>query len=83
MKSHRIKEEMIAELRTEVYLGKNFRLYVRAVAVDDRGKEYSQFVGIGSSRIVGGSTEALRLIGVKRFKNRFEALVSIRGARRE
>jgi hypothetical protein len=44
MKSHRIKPEMLKELRTEVYLAKNFRIYVRAVAVDDRGKEYSQFV---------------------------------------
>jgi hypothetical protein len=44
MKGHRIKPEMLKELRTEVYLAKNFRLYVRAVAVDDRGKEYSQFV---------------------------------------
>jgi hypothetical protein len=35
---------MLKELRTEVYLAKNFRIYVRAVAVDDRGKEYSQFV---------------------------------------
>jgi hypothetical protein len=44
MKSHRIKPEMLKELRTEVHLAKNFRIYVRAVAVDDRGKEYSQFV---------------------------------------
>lgn len=44
MKGHRIKPEMLKELRTEVYLARNFRLYVRAVAVDDRGKEYSQFV---------------------------------------
>ena len=44
MKGHRIKPEMLKELRTEVYIARNFRLYVRAVAVDDRGKEYSQFV---------------------------------------
>lgn len=44
MKGHRIEASMLKELRTEVYLAKNFRLYVRAVAVDDRGKEYSQFV---------------------------------------
>jgi hypothetical protein len=44
MKGHRIKLEMLKELRTEVYVARNFRLYVRAVAVDDRGKEYSQFV---------------------------------------
>ena len=44
MKKHRIEPEMIVALRTEVHVAKNFRLYVRAIAVDVRGKEYSQFV---------------------------------------
>ena len=44
IKSHRLKVEMFRELRTEVYLAKNFRMYVRAVAVDDRGKEYVRYV---------------------------------------
>jgi hypothetical protein len=44
MKKHRIEPGMIVALRTEVHVAKNFRLYVRAVAIDARGKEYSQFV---------------------------------------
>jgi hypothetical protein len=44
MKRHRISPEMVVELRTEVYVGKNFQMYVRAVAVDERGRKYSQFV---------------------------------------
>jgi hypothetical protein len=44
MRRHRISPEMVVSLRTEVYLAKNFRMYVRAVAVDNRGKEYAQFV---------------------------------------
>ena len=44
MARHRIQPQMVKELRTEVFVAKNFRIYVRAVAVDDRGKEYKQFV---------------------------------------
>jgi len=44
MQSHRIQPQMVKALRTEVFVARNFRLYVRAVAVDDRGKEYSQYV---------------------------------------
>ena len=34
----------IEELRTEVYVGANARLYVRAFARDDRGREYRSFI---------------------------------------
>jgi hypothetical protein len=34
----------IEELRTEVYVGANSRLYVRAFARDDRGREYKSFI---------------------------------------
>lgn len=34
----------IEELRTEVYVGANARLYVRAFARDDRGREYQSFI---------------------------------------
>jgi len=44
LKSHRVKPEMLASLRTEVYVAKNYRLYVKAVAVDSRGKTYERFV---------------------------------------
>jgi hypothetical protein len=44
MKRHRVTPDMLSALRTEVYVGKNLRLYVRAIAVDSRGKQYSQFV---------------------------------------
>jgi hypothetical protein len=44
LKAHRVTPEMLSALRTEVYVGKNFRLYVKAVAVDSRGKTYEQFV---------------------------------------
>jgi hypothetical protein len=32
------------ELRTEIYVGNNARLYVKAFARDDRGKEYESFI---------------------------------------
>lgn len=44
MKRHKVRPEMIQALRTEVYLAKNFRIYVRAVAIDSRGKEYVKYV---------------------------------------
>jgi hypothetical protein len=44
LKGHGVERQMVRALRTEVYVAKNYRLYVRAVAIDDRGKEYSQFV---------------------------------------
>lgn len=34
----------IDELRTEIYVGANSRLYVRAFARDDRGREYKSFI---------------------------------------
>ena len=39
-----LNERGIEELRTEVYVGANSRLYVRAFARDDRGREYKSFV---------------------------------------
>lgn len=44
MKRHKVNPEMLKELRTEVYLAKNFRMYVRGVAVDSRGKEHIKYV---------------------------------------
>jgi hypothetical protein len=43
---HRIDPHALKEMRTEVYVGENFRMYVRAYARDNRGKEYSQFVWV-------------------------------------
>lgn len=34
----------LAELRTEVYVADNFRMYVRGYALDDRGKEHAAYV---------------------------------------
>nr|WP_192928757.1 hypothetical protein [Photobacterium alginatilyticum] len=42
--SHGVSLEHLAEYRTEVFMAKNHQIYVRAVAVDDRGKEYSCYV---------------------------------------
>ena len=39
-----LNEDGIEELRTEIYVGANSRLYVRAFARDDRGREYKSFV---------------------------------------
>lgn len=41
---HRVAIEAIAEMRTEVFLAKNFRMYVRSYVLDDRGKEHTQYV---------------------------------------
>jgi len=43
---HRIDFEALEEMRTEVYVGDNFRMYVRAYTRDNRGKEHSQFVWV-------------------------------------
>ena len=41
---HGVDGKRLAELRTEVYVAANARLYVRAFALDDRGREYVSFV---------------------------------------
>jgi len=39
-----VNEQGIEELRTEIYVGANARLYIRAFARDDRGREYQSFI---------------------------------------
>jgi len=41
---HGVELSSLQELRTEVYVAGNFRMYVRAYAKDDRGKEHVAFV---------------------------------------
>lgn len=41
---HDITPAAIVEMRTEVYVAENHRMYVRAYTVDSRGKEHVQFV---------------------------------------
>jgi hypothetical protein len=41
---HKIEPSAIAEMRTEVYVAENYRMYVRSYVLDDRGKEHVQFV---------------------------------------
>ncbi len=41
---HKVELTALLELRTEVYVAGNFRMYVRAYALDDRGKEHAAFV---------------------------------------
>src|SRR5690349_6403529 len=41
---HKIQRDAISEMRTEVYVAKNYRVYVRSYVLDDRGKEHVQFV---------------------------------------
>jgi len=41
---HKIDSSAILEMRTEVYVAENNRMYVRSYALDDRGKEHVQFV---------------------------------------
>lgn len=43
---HRINIDALQEMRTEVYVAENFRMYVRAYARDNRGKEHAQFVWV-------------------------------------
>jgi hypothetical protein len=45
MQSCGLDSKRIEELRTEVYVAANSRLYVRAFARDDRGREYKSFIG--------------------------------------
>ena len=44
LENHRIEPQAIRELRTDVFLAPNHQIHVRAVAIDDRGKEHSQLV---------------------------------------
>ena len=46
LQSHGILPAALKELRTEVYVGGNLRMYVRAFARDDRGKEHEAFVWV-------------------------------------
>ena len=40
----RVEKRAIVEMRTEVYVGANARLYVRAVVLDDKGREHQSFL---------------------------------------
>ncbi|NAX49390.1 hypothetical protein CAG70_20615 [Photobacterium halotolerans] len=42
--NHRVPLEHLTEYRTEVFMANNHQLCVKAVAIDDRGKEYSCYV---------------------------------------
>jgi hypothetical protein len=44
MRRHQVLPEAIAEMRIEVYVSESHRMYVRSCVLDDRGKEYTQFV---------------------------------------
>lgn len=44
LRQHGIDGARLAALRTEVYVAANSRLYVRAFAEDDRGREYASFI---------------------------------------
>ena len=41
---HQIDPGAISEMRTEVYVAENHRMYVRSYVLDNRGKEHVQFV---------------------------------------
>jgi len=41
---HSIEPSTISEMRTEVYVADNYRMYVRSYVLDCRGKEHVQFV---------------------------------------
>jgi hypothetical protein len=43
---HRVDLEALDTMRTEIYVGDNFRMYVRAYVKDKRGKEHVQFVWV-------------------------------------
>jgi hypothetical protein len=43
---HRVDFEALEEMRTEVYVGEGHRMYVRAYARDNRGKEHQAFVWV-------------------------------------
>lgn len=42
--AHRVEPRAIREFRTEIYVGGNSRVYVKAYVLDDRGKEHEAFV---------------------------------------
>jgi hypothetical protein len=44
LRRHQIDPAAISEMRTEVYVGENHRMYVRSYVLDNRGKEHVQFV---------------------------------------
>lgn len=44
LRRHRIDASALKIFRTEVYVAKNFQMYVRAFVVDDRNKEHVAFV---------------------------------------
>ncbi len=44
MSRHKIEAGAISEMRTEVYVAENHRMYVRSYVLDNRGKEHVQFV---------------------------------------
>jgi hypothetical protein len=44
--NHGIDLAALEEMRTEVYVAQNFRMYVRAYTRDDRGKEHEAFVWV-------------------------------------
>ena len=44
IRRHNVERDSLQELRTEVYLGRNRQIYVRAIAVDDRGVEHVAYV---------------------------------------
>jgi hypothetical protein len=41
---HNVERGAISEMRTEVYVADNHRMYVRSYVLDNRGKEHVQFV---------------------------------------
>lgn len=41
---HQVEPAAILEMRTEVYVADNHRMYVRSYVLDSRGKEHVQFV---------------------------------------
>ena len=44
LRRHQVDARALVELRTEVWVAENFRVYVRAYALDDLGKEHTAFV---------------------------------------
>lgn len=44
LRRHHVDASALKVFRTEVYVAENFRMYVRAFAVDDRDKEHVAFV---------------------------------------
>jgi len=44
LSGHKTESTAISEMRTEVYVAENHRMYVRSYVLDSRGKEHVQFV---------------------------------------